>query len=158
MTASAQTGIYGEFGASNINYPPPSDEWAYGGIFGVYSDFLKVTPLVHIGADLRGSVLRPASNTNLFSVLIGPRIAIHPQILPFTPYAEGVVGFGRYSFGNNTGSRTKLEYQLLGGIDRTILPHLDWRIIEFSYGGLSTFTPTDLHPKTIGTGLVLRLP
>ena len=155
--AHAQTGIYGAFSASKFNFP--TDQWGYGATFGVYSDFYKVpTGTIRAGTDLRGSVLRPDSNTNLFSVLIGPRLAVHPHVVPLTPYVEGLIGAGHYSFGNNLGSRTKLEYQLLGGVDHTLVPHLDWRIIEFSYGGLSTFTHEDLHPKTLSTGLVLRLP
>ena len=153
-SAHAQTGIYGEAGASKINFP--SDQWTAAGTFGIYSDFYSLTPLVHIGADLRGSVLRPADNTTLFSVLVGPKITFHPHVVPLTPYVEALVGGGHYSFGNNVGPRTKLEYNVLGGVDHTILPHLDWRVVEFSFGGLTTFTSATLYPKTVSTGIVLR--
>ena len=50
--ANAQTGLYIEFGGSKVG--APSNDWIYGPTFGVYHDFLSV-PLVHLGADLRGS-------------------------------------------------------------------------------------------------------
>ena len=89
--------------------------------------------------------------------MIGPRVSVHPRVLPFMPYLEGLGGIGYYDFGAGQGSNTKFEYQLLAGIDYTVIPRLDWRIVEFSYGGLSALNG-NLHPKTISTGLVLRLP
>jgi hypothetical protein len=152
--AGAQTGIYAEFGGSKIN--APSDDWIYGPTFGAYSDFVPL-PFVHLGADLRGSVLGVSQNTTLYSGMIGPRLSVHPHVLPVSPYLEAVFGIGHYDYGSNGGSDTKFEYQFLGGIDHTVIPRLDWRVIEFSYGGLSAFG-SSIHPKTISTGLVLRLP
>ena len=68
--------------------------------------------------------------------------------------AFGAFGVG---FGANQPSNTQFEYQFLAGFDLTVLPRLDWRVVEFSYGGLSAFNG-DLHPRTLSTGLVLRLP
>ena len=153
-SAFAQTGLYAEFGGSKIS--SGSDAWLYGPTFGLYTDFLPL-PFVHLGADLRGSVLGPGQGTTLYSGLVGPRIAVHPHVLPINPYAEGLVGIGHISYGNNAGSDTRFEYQLLGGVDYTLIPRLDWRVVEFSYGGLSALNGS-LHPKTISTGLVLRLP
>ena len=152
--ASAQTGLYAEFGGSKVN--APSDDWIYGPTFGIYEDFLPV-PFVHLGGDLRGSVLGVSQTTTLYSGLIGPRLSVHPHVLPINPYIEALAGIGYYDYGRNQGSDTKFEYQFLGGIDHTLLPRLDWRVVEFSYGGLSAFNGS-LHPKTISTGLVLRLP
>jgi hypothetical protein len=152
--ASAQTGIYAEFGGSKIN--APSDDWIYGPTFGVYSDFIPL-PFVHLGADLRGSVLGVSQSTTLYSGMIGPRLSVHPHVLPISPYLEAVFGVGHYDYGSNGGNDTKFEYQFLGGIDHTVIPRLDWRVVEFSYGGLSAFG-SSIHPKTISTGIVLRLP
>ena len=82
---------------------------------------------------------------------------MHPQVLPISPYVEGLAGVGHFDYGQSQGSATKFEYQFLGGVDYTLIPRLDWRVVEFSYGGLSAFNGS-LHPKTISTGLVLRLP
>lgn len=153
IAAHAQTGIYAEFGGSKID--APSNDWIYGPTFGVYHDFYSV-PFFHLGADLRGSVLGVSQTTTLTSGMLGPRVSLHPRVLPM-PYLEALGGIGYYDYGNGQGSNTQFEYQFLAGIDATVLPRLDWRIIEFSYGGLSALDGT-LHPKTLSTGLVLRLP
>jgi hypothetical protein len=156
--AHAQTGLYGGFNAAKVDQP--SNNWAYGGSFGIYSDFAKLPDFakvpVRVGADLRFSVMRLDSNTKLFSTLIGPRIAFHPAALPLTPYAEVLIGTGRYSFGNNVGSATKFEYGVLGGVDRPVVPHLDWRVVEFSYSRLATVQRQRLSMETLTTGVVLR--
>lgn len=151
--AQAQTGLYGGFSAARVNFP--SDKWVYGGAFGLYSDFTKVSTF-KVGGDLRFSSLRVDSNTDLFSSLIGPRAAFHIPGSSVTAYGEGLFGWGHYSFGNNVGSRTKFEYEVVAGIDHPVLPHLDWRVAEISYAGLNTYTPTLLHPITLTTGVVLR--
>jgi hypothetical protein len=75
------------------------------------------------------------------------------------PYAEALAGVGHASFsGNSANSVTKFEYQFLGGLDFTVLPRLDWRVVEFSYGGLAGLDNGSIHPKTLSSGLVLRIP
>jgi hypothetical protein len=154
FTAQAQTGLYAEFGASKVD--APSNNWIYGPTFGLYHDFFSI-PFIHAGADLRGSVLGISQTTSLYSGTVGPRISLHPHVLPVMPYVEGLFGFGHYDFGAGQPSNTQFEYQVLAGIDLTVLPHLDWRVVEFSYGGLSTING-DLNPRTLSTGVVLRLP
>jgi hypothetical protein len=154
VAAQAQTGIYIEYGGSKVD--APSDQWIYGPTFGLYHDFYSV-PVLHVGADLRGSVLGISETTTLTSGELGPRVSIHPRVLPVMPYLEALGGVGYYDFGNRQGSSTQFEYQFLAGIDFTVLPRLDWRVVEFSYGGLSALNG-DLHPKTLSTGIVLRLP
>jgi hypothetical protein len=154
ITASAQTGLYIEYGASKVD--SPTNNWVYGPTFGLYHDFYSV-PLVHIGGDIRGSVLGLTNQTTITSGMIGARVSIHPHVVPAMPYLEALGGIGHYDFGANQPSNTQGEYQFLAGLDITVLPRLDWRLVEFSYGGLSTFSGT-LNPKTLSMGLVLRLP
>ena len=73
--AQAQTGLYGQFSATHFNNLPNTNEWGYGGGFGLYSDFFKV-PFGKIGGDIRFQTTRPASNTTLYSILLGPRLAL----------------------------------------------------------------------------------
>ena len=41
--------------------------------------------------------------------------------------------------------------------DTTILPHIDWRIADYSYSGAGiTQDNITRHPQTISTGIVLR--
>ncbi len=153
-TAYAQTGIYVEYGGSKVD--APSNDWIYGPTFGLYHAFYSV-PLIHVGADLRGSVLGISQTTTLTSGMLGPRVSIHPRVLPTMPYLEALGGIGHYDYGAGQGSNTQFEYQFLAGLDITVFPRLDWRAVEFSYGGLSALNGT-LHPRTISMGLVLRLP
>ncbi len=154
LTLHAQTGVYAEFSASKVN--APNNDWIYGPTFGAYFDRFHI-PFFSAGLDLRGAVLGPGDSTQLYSGLIGPHVAFRPRVLPIQPYVEGLVGVGHIDFGSGNGSDTQFEYQFLGGIDLTILPRIDWRVAEFSYGALSAFNGS-LHPKTISTGIVLRLP
>ena len=154
ISASAQTGIYAEYGGSKVD--SPSDNWIYGPTFGLYHDFFSA-PLVHLGGDIRGSVLGVTNTTTLASGEIGPRVSLHPRVLPTMPYLEALAGIGHYDFGSNQPSNTQFECQFLAGIDLTVFPRLDWRVVEFSYGGLSAFNG-NLHPKTLSMGVVLRLP
>jgi hypothetical protein len=157
-TAHAQTAIYGQFNASHLNLST-TNEWGYGGGFGLYSDFKKL-PFAKVGVDLRLQFVRPAANTNLISVLVGPRLALHPKVIPLDPYIECIFGPGHFSFGNNAPSTTQFDFRVIGGLDKTVKPHLDWRVIEVSYGQINTFSVTSnsgrLRPITLGTGIVLR--
>jgi hypothetical protein len=153
--AQAQTALYGQFSATRFNTIPNVSGWGYGGGFGLYSDFMKA-PFAKVGGDIRFQFVRPASNTTLFSTLLGPRISLHPKIVPLNPYAEFLFGAGHFSYGNNSPSTTQFDWRALGGVDKTLLPHLDWRIIEVSYGQLNTYSG-HLRPVTFSTGIVLRL-
>lgn len=155
MPALAQVGLYGEFSAAKLNVP--NTGWIYGPTFGGYYDkghFL----LLNLGLDARVALLGSGS-TKLDSGLIGPRLAIVPHVLPLKPYVEALIGAGHADYGQGfaTTRATKFEYQFLGGLDFTFFPRLDWRVVEFSYGGVSGLG-SSLNPETISTGLVLRLP
>jgi hypothetical protein len=154
--AHAQTAVYGQFSASrfNSNSVPNVNDWGYGGGFGLYSDFQKI-PFGKVGADIRLQFTRPASNTTLTSFLVGPRLVVHPHVIPLNPYAEFLFGGGHFSYGNNSPSTTQFDWRALGGLDKTVLPHLDWRVIEVSYGQLNTYSG-HLRPVTFSTGVVLR--
>jgi hypothetical protein len=152
--AHAQTAVYGQFSASHFNDIPNTNEWGYGGGFGLYSDFYKV-PFGKVGADLRFQFVRPSSNTTLFSALVGPRLALHPKVIPLDPYVECIFGPGHFTYGNNSPSTTQFDFRVIGGLDKTVLPHLDWRVIEVSYGQLNTYSGR-LRPVTFSTGIVLR--
>jgi len=148
-TAEAQIGVYAGFSGAPVNGSSATSS-AFGPMFGVYAQSGRY---ISLGGDLRGSFLT-RNGFNYFTGAAGPRIAFKPPILPFRPYVEGLVGVASLNDGNGSGSSTKLNYQVLGGIDATILPHVDWRVIEFDYSAVSG---NSVNAKIFSTGLVLRL-
>lgn len=166
-TAHAQIGIYGRFDATRLSGTSNSFEtlgWYEGGGGGVYYDFAHFGP-IGLGADVRGNFL--AGNQHKFkSVLGGVRLSVHPPVLPIRPYVQGSIGVGGASHNGLGNSGTiysnKFEYQVLGGLDYTLLPHIDWRVAEVGYGRISGISSGASAPAvnlfTIGTGIVVRLP
>jgi hypothetical protein len=153
----AQLGLYGAFTAQNLGVPDDNGYVLYGGTFGAYLASGRLA-ILSLGVDLRGSFARDGG-TSFDTAAIGPRLALNTHILPIQPYVEGTVGLGRVEFaGGSPSNSTKFEYQILGGLDFTILPRIDWRIAEYSYGGLSVMDNYNFHPKSLSTGIVLRLP
>jgi hypothetical protein len=153
----AQLGLYGAFTAQNLGGPNDNGYDLYGGTFGGYLASGRLA-ILSVGIDLRGSFARN-NGASFGTGSIGPRIGLNTHILPIHPYVEGTIGLGHLDIaGGSLGSATKFEYQVLGGLDFTILPRIDWRVAEYSYGALSTINNYNYRPKSLSTGLVLRLP
>ena len=153
--ANAQIGVYGTVTGSHLGgikppypYTDPYGFWTAGGTFGLYDDFAHLGP-VHLGADFRGSILNTHDH-KLNSGLGGVRVAFKPLVLPLRPYLQGSVGFGK------TASATSFEYQVFGGLDWTLLPHVDWRTVEVGGGGLHS-NSNNYPLVTISTGIVIRI-
>jgi hypothetical protein len=157
LTLHAQLGLYGDFTVQNLGVPNNNGYDLYGGTFGAYLASGRFAVL-SVGIDLRGSFAR-GGGTSFDSGAIGPRIGLNLHVIPIHPYVEATAGVGHIALvGGEPDSATKFEYQFLGGVDFTILPRVDWRIAEFSYGGLSVLNSSSFHPKSLSTGIVLRLP
>jgi hypothetical protein len=160
-SADAQIGLYGTFDAGKLN--SPNTPWLYGGTVGLYLDHGH--GLIATGFDARAEFLRHGGNsgtntdTSIKSGLAGVRLAVIPHVLPLKPYAEGLVGGGHINVGQGSArtSTTAFEYKVLGGLDFTFFPRLDWRVVEFGYGGFSG-QASGVHPKSVSTGIVFRLP
>jgi hypothetical protein len=167
-SAPAQIGIYGSFDGTHLTNSSSSTfetpGWYYGGGLGIYDDFAHFGP-VGLGADLRGNLLS-GNGQKYRSGLIGLRLAVKPPLLPIRPYVQGSIGVGGPTHSGLQGSGTiydnKSQYQVVGGVDFTFLPHLDWRVAEFGYGRLTGISSGGVAPASnlflIGTGLVVRLP
>jgi len=155
LYAKAQVGVYADFSAAKANVPGAN--WIYGPTFGAYFDRGHLL-FLSTGLDARGAFLGWGTN-KLDSGLFGPRLVFRPHVLPIQPYVEALIGAGYtgYYQGSAPTTVTKFEYQFLGGLDLTVLPRIDWRVVEFSYGGLSGLG-SSFNPKTISTGIVVRLP
>ncbi len=148
VSAHAQTGIYGAFTGADLGSGTNGN--LYGGTVGLYLTPLHL-PLLSAGFDVRGEFLH-GNGQSLDSGLAGVRVAIHPPVFPLKPYVEALGGIGRADVANATS--TNAQYRIVGGVDWTILPRIDWRVVEFSGGEISG----GASPKVLSTGLVLRLP
>jgi hypothetical protein len=147
----AQVGLYGGFSAANTNIP--NSKWLYGTTFGAYYNAYHV-PLVNVGLDARVSIL---NGSNVVNGLIGPRAEFHLPIIK--PYVEGLVGVSDINGGQGaaTFGQTAFSYGFSAGADVTILPRLDWRVVDYQF----TRTPNILggiNQDALTTGIVLRLP
>ena len=145
----AQIGVYGTLSGASFSNAPK--DLGYGGIVGAYKTTGHV---IGTGLDLRGTFVgRDGFRYNTYA--IGPRISFRPRVLPLTPYVEGLIGLANYNNGKNTSSSNHFNYQILGGLDATILPHIDWRLIDVGYS--STTASQSIRTVTYSTGLVIRL-
>jgi hypothetical protein len=154
VAAHAQTGVYAAFSASDLEVPNVG--WQYGSTFGIYHDAWHF-PFVGVGLDARATLLGSGNHT-VDMGFIGPHVQLHPHVLPLMPYVEGLVGAGNVSLGGGAPiDKTAFAYEGVVGVDWTILPHIDWRVAELSFSGFSNVIDNP-SPRTLSTGLVVRLP
>jgi hypothetical protein len=156
LSLHAQLGLYGGFTAKNIGTPGNSGNIFYGGTIGAYLASGELA-ILNVGVDLRASSVRDGGSS-LTDGAIGPRVALNLHIVPLHPYVEATAGAASLQFKGGSSNGINFEYQVLGGVDFTILPRLDWRVFEFGYGGLYVPEGGPYHPKSFTTAIVLRLP
>ncbi len=89
--------------------------------------------------------------------MTGPRLEADLPVLSLNPYIEGLVGGGDSISTAYPKSTLHIDYELLAGVDRKLLPILDWRVLEFSYTA-NIAGAGDIHTKALSTGLVFRIP
>lgn len=146
-SASAQTALYAGFSAASITSGPQGSN--YGALVGLYA---QSGHYAYFGGDFRGSLMSH-NGFDFYTGAVGPRLAFRPPILPLRPYIEGLAGVASYNSGKNTSSTTHLNYHVVAGVDWTLLPHIDWRVIDYDYSG----TTGPVNASIFSTGLVLRL-
>jgi hypothetical protein len=153
--ARSQTGIYATFDASNFQTPNVGEH--YGPTFGIYHDMWHA-PLLRAGVDARAMLLGGGS-TEAYSGLFGPTVQLRLHAVPLKPYVEGLIGAGHVNAGQGVATidTTAFAYAGVIGLDWTMLPRLDWRVVEFSAEGFSNLNG-NVSPKTWSTGVVLRIP
>ena len=167
LPAMAQFGVYGEFSTTNLH--TANEPQLYGPTLGGYyhKNFKHHLGLFSAGPDVRISFLSgPGSGANapmqsLTSVLVGPRLAFKIPVTPLHLYAEGLIGDGDSQLGEGASrnSSNRFESQFLGGVDLTLLPHVDWRVIELGDGELpASGGSASLDTTTFSTGIVVRMP
>ena len=146
LHAQAKVGIYGSFGAERVGVA--NQDWKEAGTIGLYYGFANFGPLA-ISVDGRGDI-SPDANSYLF----GPRLALHLPVFPLKPYAEFVAGIANYTrISGASKNSTDIAYRGVLGIDTTILPHIDWRIVDASFGHIENASSNDL---ALTSGIVVR--
>jgi hypothetical protein len=150
LHAQARLAIYGTVGGekSEVN----NSGWMTAGTFGLYYGLFHLRPLA-LSLDARGDL-----SGSINSGLAGPRLSLNLPFFPLKPYVEVLGGFSSYSTQpNGPKNTTDAVYRWVGGLDTTILPHLDWRVADYSYTGAGiTQGNTTRHPQSLTTGLVIR--
>jgi hypothetical protein len=150
LHAQPKLGIYGTVGTEKTEIN--GEGWSTAGTFGLYYGLAHLGPIV-VAADARGDL-----SGNINSGLFGPRIALTLPAFPLKPYVEVLGGFSSYStVSGGARNTTSGNYRWVGGLDTSILPHIDWRIADYSYsGGGITQGNITRHPQSLTTGLVIR--
>jgi hypothetical protein len=147
LHAQARFAIYGTGGGEKSGLP--NDDWHAAGTFGFYYGIVHAA-ILDISVDARGDL-----SSNIKSGFLGPRVAVKLPVIPIKPYGELIFGVSTYS---RTAAGLKdsndFAYRYVVGLDTTILPHIDWRVADFSYGINNSANGT--HAKTLSSGLVLR--
>lgn len=153
----AQFGVYAGFTTSttDLAHTPRMN----GGSFGAFYDFSHF-PVVDPGIDLR--IVDVSNNqtykTSINSVTFGPRIVLHiPHAHLLRPYGEVLVGEAHVDAGQGfaTISSGSFAATVVGGADLHLIPHLDWRVIDYAF---SRDNGGHTYQHSITTGLVLRFP
>ncbi len=150
-----------------------------GGTFGAYYDWRTFGP-VRLGVDARGSIANStkgaytatAAGGHLASVLGGMRASFHVPLIPLKPYVQGSAGLARTNFGtdyntglassgvsNSTGIQLSnhVEYDVFAGADLSILPFIDFRVVELGYGAVQGHAHT--YPvESLSSGIVIHFP
>jgi hypothetical protein len=146
LHAQAKLAIYGTVGGEKPGILNAND-WVTAGTIGLYVGAAKLGPLA-ISVDGRGEF-----SSKIKSGLVGPRLALHLPLFPIKPYVEVLIGGSSYP---NTPNGLPISSRFVGrlgaGADATILPHVDWRIVDFTYG----ITSANPRAESLTTGLVLR--
>ena len=164
---SVTTG-YGYLGTdgSNIGFST-SDYWANGVGGGVTFTPIHAGPL-SLGLDLRGSTSRQKQGAD--TILVGIKAGFKLPLISLKPYLQGSGGYvgtrstttlGPPIMLGGTVNRTFYAYELLGGLDFAILPHLDLRLIEIGggqgyYHSSSSSSIPNINLLTVNTGVVVH--
>jgi hypothetical protein len=146
----AQLAIYGA--GSGATFSNADTNVGYGGLAGIYKQTSHALHRISVGADLHGTFVG-REGFHYYTGAAGPRIAFHFPVLPLSPYVEGLVGAANFNAGRGTNSSTHFNYQAVGGLDATILPHIDWRVIDLTYSGVAS---ESISAFTFSTGIVIR--
>lgn len=137
----------------------------FGGVdFGGYYDFAHFSK-ADLGADVRDAI-EHGNNASLNSILVGIRLAAKPMSFAgLKPYVQVSAGDARTRPPKSNAHVNRLQYGIFVGADKALGRHVDWRVLEVSYGSVDTISsqtfggPIPIPAArilTFSTGLVFR--
>jgi len=118
------------------------------------------------GIDVRDTI-QHGNSALLNNFLVGARVQGEPFKRPFKPYAQLAVGAGTTRAATSQVHITRATGVFTAGCDYTINHRFDWRVIEASYGALTTVSTSSIGsgpniPATrligFSTGFVIKIP
>jgi hypothetical protein len=137
----------------------------WGASIGGYANFFHA-PKFDAGIDVRDMIVT-GNNANLNSFMVGARLIAKPIAQSFKPYVQVSIGAGSSKPPHSTVHLTRLQYEIFGGLDYTLAKHVDFRMVEVGYGGVSTINTGNFNGDTsfpasslltVSSGLVFRFP
>jgi hypothetical protein len=147
LRAQAKLAIYGTGGAERSGLP--NQGWTGAGTFGFYYGLFHAV-IFDVSLDARADL-----SGDIRSGFAGPRVAVKLPVLPIKPYGEFIFGVSTYpQTAAGIHYSDDFAYRYVLGLDTTILPHIDWRVADFSYGLNNSAIGT--HAETLSSGLVIR--
>jgi hypothetical protein len=114
----------------------------------------NLTPLLGLEAEAHFGVIVSPTDIGENSFFVGPRFGIRRG--KFQPYAKAMVGHGSlvHDLPGHSSTLGYIAYALGGGLDYRIRPSFNFRAVDFEYQTWPTFSPHNLTPYTISSGLM----
>ncbi|MFZ0632779.1 MAG: hypothetical protein WA399_19640 [Acidobacteriaceae bacterium] len=109
-----------------------------------------------LGFVVRGTALPSNSTIRIYDATLGPRIAVSlPFMRVFAEVGGGMGHSGYYDSSGNLASAWGPAWQANLGFAHTILPRVEWRILEASYARI--YTGRGVTPVMLSSGVTLHL-
>ncbi len=109
-----------------------------------------------LGMVLRATAAPGGDSFHVYSAVLGPRIAFDlPMVKPFL---EAGGGIGHSSYYNPAGDFSRAwgpAWQVDAGVEHSLLPWVNWRILEVAYGHIDV--GSGIAPTIVSSGLTLHL-
>lgn len=129
-------------------------DWVYGPTLSAQYEFGKV---VHFGPDFRFSQLNGSDGIATRTEDFGPRLGVSLPGLGKL-YGEVLIGFVQVRPGTGRNYTGHADNAYIIGLDHTVLPHIDWRIVEYAYSRILTIdNATAVNSRNqISSGILVR--
>lgn len=109
-----------------------------------------------LGLALRGTAIPSGNSVQVYSAVLGPRMAFNlPFVRAFFEAGGGMGHTGYYDSFGNFGSSWAPAWQVDVGLEHALVPRIEWRIVEVAYGRI--YAGPGVSPEMLSTGFTLHL-